>query len=47
FGLVHVDFKTQKRTVKKSGSFFTSIIKNKGVTDAAYNEFVAKQEYKK
>ena len=40
FGLVHVDYETQKRTVNKSGSLYRSIIKNRGVTDEAYNDFV-------
>ena len=30
FGLVHVDFKTQKRTVKKSGLWLKSVIDNNG-----------------
>jgi len=47
FGLVHVDYKTQKRTIKKSGQFFSSMIKNKGVTDEDYKKYVAQQEYKK
>ena len=46
FGLVHVDFNTQKRTVKKSGEFFSSIIKNKSVTDEDYRKYVEPQEYK-
>jgi beta-glucosidase len=45
FGLVHVDYATQKRIVKKSGRFFSDIIKNKGVTSTMYDEFVAPQEY--
>ena len=40
FGLVHVDFETQKRTIKKSGRFFSSIIKNKGITDEDYRIYV-------
>jgi len=45
FGLVHVDYSTQKRTVKKSGMFFAAMIKNKGVTSEVYDEYVAPQEY--
>ncbi len=30
FGIVHVDFNTQKRTVKKSGKWYSNVIKNKG-----------------
>lgn len=47
FGIVHVDYETQKRTVKDSGKFYSSIIKNKGVTDEAYETFVAPLQYKK
>jgi beta-glucosidase len=32
FGLIYVDFKTQKRTIKDSGTWFTSVIKNNGFT---------------
>ena len=45
FGLVHVDYETQKRTVKKSGKFFSVIIKNKSVTEEMYKEFIAPQKY--
>ncbi|MBR3879194.1 MAG: glycoside hydrolase family 1 protein [Clostridia bacterium] len=47
FGLVHVDYATQKRTVKESGRLYSSIIKNGGVTDEAYEEFVKNSHYKK
>jgi len=30
FGLVYVDFKTQKRTVKDSGHWFTKVIQENG-----------------
>ena len=33
FGLVHVDYETQKRTIKKSGKFYSEMIKNAGVTE--------------
>jgi beta-glucosidase len=45
FGLVHVDYSTQKRTVKKSGRFYSAMIKNKCVTNEMYDEFVSAQEY--
>ncbi|MDR0289804.1 MAG: family 1 glycosylhydrolase [Treponema sp.] len=45
FGLVHIDYATQKRTVKKSGRFFSAIIQNKGISSTLYDEFVAPQEY--
>ena len=46
FGLVHVDFETQKRTIKNSGNFYTAMIKNKCVTEDDYRKYVAPQEYK-
>jgi beta-glucosidase len=45
FGLVHIDYSTQKRTIKKSGVFYSAIIKQKGVTDEMYREYAAPQEY--
>lgn len=45
FGLVHLDFETQRRTVKDSGRFYADIIANSGVTDAAYERFVAGRQY--
>ncbi len=47
FGIVHVDYETQKRTVKNSGKLYTAIIKNQGVTDEAYTEFVENTKYHK
>ena len=32
FGLVHVDFPTQKRTIKESGFWFSKVIANNGFT---------------
>ncbi len=46
FGIVHVDYETQKRTVKQSGLFYSSIIRNGGVTDEAYDEFVENSQYR-
>jgi len=45
FGLVHIDYPTQKRTVKKSGRFYTAMIKNKSITSEMFDEFVSRQEY--
>ena len=45
FGLVHVDYQTQKRTIKNSGRFYYAMIINKGVTKEMYDEFVALQTY--
>ena len=45
FGLVHVDYDTQRRTVKQSGKFFSEIIKQGGVTEEMYQTYVDKQAY--
>lgn len=45
FGLVHVDFTTQQRTVKKSGEFYKKIIEQNGVLKEMYEEY-CKTEYK-
>lgn len=47
FGVVHLDYETQKRTVKNSGRLYADIIKNGGVTDEAYEKYVAPTEYHK
>ncbi|GHT66997.1 glycosyl hydrolase [Spirochaetia bacterium] len=47
FGLVHVDYETQKRTIKESGQFYTDIIKNNGVTEAAYQQYAVGQNYRR
>ncbi len=45
FGIVHTDFDTLERSVKRSGEFYSEIIKNHGVTDEMYDEYVAGEEY--
>ncbi len=45
FGLVHVDFETQKRTVKKSGRFYSELIDEKGVSDDMYQRYVSDENY--
>ena len=45
FGLVQVDYETQKRTVKRSGEFFSKIIKQGGVTEEMFAEYVEPQQY--
>ncbi len=45
FGIVHVDYETQKRTVKNSGKLYSSIIKSGGVTEEAYEAFVKDSKY--
>lgn len=45
FGLVRIDYDTQKRAVKRSGEFYAALIKNRGVTEEMYAEYVAPQHY--
>ena len=45
FGLVHVDYATQQRTIKKSGRFYSAIIKHKGISGEMFNEYVASEKY--
>ncbi|NLT13989.1 MAG: glycoside hydrolase family 1 protein [Clostridiales bacterium] len=45
FGLVHVDYETQKRTVKKSGEFYRDVLRAGGVTEELYEAYVKGQEY--
>jgi len=30
FGIVHVDYQTQQRTIKSSGRYYSSVIRSKG-----------------
>jgi beta-glucosidase len=39
FGIVHVDYETQQRTVKRSGEFFSKMIKERGVTQEMQDEY--------
>jgi beta-glucosidase len=39
FGIVHTDFDTQRRTVKKSGEFYKKMIQERGVTEEMYQEY--------
>ena len=41
FGLVHVDYETQERTIKKSGEFYSEIIKNGGVTKEMLEKYLS------
>ncbi len=45
FGLVSVDEESRQRTVKNSGKFYSEIIKNGGVTEEMFENFVKYQEY--
>jgi beta-glucosidase len=47
FGLVHVDYKTQTRTVKDSGRLYSAIIRDGGVTEDVYNKYVEGSEYRR
>lgn len=40
FGLVHVDFETQQRTVRKSGRFFSEICRSNSVTDEMISKYL-------
>ncbi len=45
FGLVHVNYETQERIVKRSGEFYTKMIEQKGVSKELYEQYVEPQKY--
>ncbi|HNY00535.1 MAG TPA: family 1 glycosylhydrolase [Oscillospiraceae bacterium] len=45
FGLIHVDYDTQKRTVKNSGRFYAGASAAGGVTEELYQKYVAGEDY--
>jgi beta-glucosidase len=45
FGLVHVNYENQKRTIKKSGEFYSEVIRAGGVTADIFEKYVKNQEY--
>jgi beta-glucosidase len=45
FGIVHVDYDTQRRSIKRSGRFFSGIIERQGVDGQLYEMFVAPEAY--
>lgn len=45
FGLVSVHPETKERTVKRSGEFYSQIIKNRGVTSELFARFAENQTY--
>ncbi len=47
FGLVHIDYETQKRTVKESGKLYAAIIRDGGVSEEIYERYVKDSQYKK
>lgn len=40
FGLVKVDYETQSRTLRRSGEFYSEVIKNKGVTEEMIEKYL-------
>ncbi len=40
FGLVHVKYETQERTIKTSGRFYTRMIEENGISEELYREYV-------
>ncbi len=45
FGLDHIDYETQERTVKRSGEFYTKMIEENGITKEGYEQYVKPQTY--
>lgn len=43
FGIVQCDFKTQERTIKRSGEFYSEIIRNGGVTEQMIGEYLPEE----
>jgi len=46
FGIVHIDYETQSRRVKKSGMFFRDLILANGVDEALYDEYIKGAQYR-
>ena len=47
FGLVHVDYDTQRRTVKRSGELYAAIIRDGGVSEESFANYVRDCEYRR
>lgn len=47
FGLVHLDYETQKRTIKQSGYFYQEIIEKDAIDEDMYHRYVASCSYHK
>jgi beta-glucosidase len=45
FGLVHVDYTTQTRTVKESGKLYSAIIRDGGVSEDSFARYVEGKKY--
>ena len=46
FGMVHINYETQERTVKNSGKLYAAIIRDGGVTEETYEKYVANCSYR-
>ncbi len=46
FGIVHVDYETQTRTVKKSGRFLRDVVAANGVDDKIYDDYIKGEQYR-
>lgn len=46
FGIVHIDYETQKRTIKESGLFMRDMILAQGVDEMIYNKYVKNRRYR-
>ena len=45
FGIVHTDFETGERAVKKSGKFYSEIIREHAITQEIYDDYIALESY--
>ena len=45
FGLVHCNYETQERTIKKSGEFYSEMIKKRGVDKPMVEKYVEPCKY--
>lgn len=45
FGIVETNFQTMERTVKRSGEFYSRVIRDHGVTQECFDEYVAGEKY--
>jgi beta-glucosidase len=43
FGLIHVDFQTQKRTMRESGRFYSEVCEKKSVTEAMLRRYLGRE----
>ena len=45
FGLVHCNYETQERTIKKSGEFYSEMIKKRGVDKSMMEKYIEPCKY--